>query len=101
MGKLLNNYFYGKAGKADYTVDDMPATRMQLFKETLRVRFSGLCRLNLLYMLIWLPTMLLLLWTSLSMINAVNYTDDELAGQTVAVEASDGSTTEVTYISTQ
>ena len=57
FGKFMNNYFYGKSGKGDYTKEDLPQTRTQLFWETLRTRFSGLVRLNLLYMLAWIPVM--------------------------------------------
>ncbi|HNW86051.1 MAG TPA: DUF624 domain-containing protein [Candidatus Limiplasma sp.] len=57
FGKFMNNYFYGKSGKGDYTKEDLPSTRMQLFREMLRARFSGLVRLNLIYMLVWIPTM--------------------------------------------
>ena len=34
---MMNNYFYGKQGKADMTVADLPANRRQLFAEV----FSG------------------------------------------------------------
>lgn len=61
FGKMMNNYYYGKSGKGDFRKEDLPATRFQLFKETLRTRFSALCRLNLLYVLIWLPAMIVLL----------------------------------------
>ncbi len=60
FGKFMNNYYYGKSGKGDYTPEDLPKTRWQLFLEMLRVRLNGLCRLNLLYMLPWLPTMLVI-----------------------------------------
>ena len=60
FGKFMHNYYYGKSGKGDYTPEDLPKTRMQLFFEMLRVRLSGLCRLNLIYMLPWLPTMLVI-----------------------------------------
>ncbi|MBN1776579.1 MAG: DUF624 domain-containing protein [Clostridiales bacterium] len=60
FGKLINNYLYGKSGKGDYTKDDLPTTRSQLFREMLRVRLSGLMRLNLLYMLAWLPAMIVI-----------------------------------------
>jgi len=86
MGKLLNNYFYGKAGKADYTVDDLPTTRMQLFKEMLRVRLGGLCKLNLMYMLIWLPAMIILFYTTISVTNLAVYVDDTKVGQSVITE---------------
>ncbi len=60
FGKFMNNYYYGKSGKGDYTPEDLPKTRWQLFFEMLRVRLNGLCRLNLMYMLAWLPTMLVI-----------------------------------------
>ena len=61
FGRMMNNYYYGKSGKGDFRKDDMPETRMQLFWDTLRTRLSGLCRLNLVYMLIWLPAAIVLL----------------------------------------
>ena len=52
----MNNYYYGKAGKGDYTVSDMPQNRFQLFGAVLKVRWGSICGVNLLYMLFWLPT---------------------------------------------
>ena len=69
FGKLMNNYYYGKSGKGDYTPDDLPKNRWQLFWEMLRVRFSGLMRLNLMYVVVWLPAMILTLITFLSILN--------------------------------
>lgn len=60
FGKFMNNYYYGKSGKGDYTPEDLPKTRWQLFFEMLRVRFNGLCRMNLMYVVPWLPTMLVI-----------------------------------------
>ena len=60
FGKFFNNYYYGKSGKGDFRKEDLPETRMQLFRETLKTRFSALCRLNLLYVIVWLPTIILL-----------------------------------------
>ncbi len=60
FGKFMNNYYYGKSGKGDYTPEDLPKTRMQLFFEMLRVRLSALCRMNLIYMLPWIPTLLVI-----------------------------------------
>mgnify|MGYP003347319946 CR=1 FL=1 len=42
FGNLMNNYFYGKAGKGDYRIEDMPANRFQLFKATLGVRWGSM-----------------------------------------------------------
>lgn len=61
FGKLMNNFYYGKSGKGDYRKEDLPHTRMQLFWEMLRIRFTGLVKLNLVYMLCWLPAILVLL----------------------------------------
>ena len=60
FGRMMNNYYYGKSGKGDFRKEDLPETRMQLFWDTLRTRLSGLCRLNLLYMLVWLPAMVVI-----------------------------------------
>ena len=40
FGKMMNRYYYGKSGKGDYTKEDLPQTRWQLFWEMLRVRLS-------------------------------------------------------------
>lgn len=55
FGKLMNRYFYGKSGQGDFEKEDLPQNRWQLFWEMLRVRFSGLMRLNLMYVIVWLP----------------------------------------------
>ena len=36
FGNMMNNYFYGKAGKGDYRIEDMPQNRFQLFGEVLK-----------------------------------------------------------------
>ena len=69
FGKMMNRYYYGKSGKGDYTPEDLPQTRWQLFWEMLRVRFSALIRLNLMYAVAWLPVIYvigrgILLWYS-------------------------------------
>lgn len=59
----MNSYYYGKSGKGDYTPDDLPKNRWQLFMEMLRTRMSGLCRMNLMYFVAWLPAMIAIsLW---------------------------------------
>ena len=59
MSSIMHNYFYGKAGQADYTVEQMPTNRKQLFFTTLKVRFSSMVGVNLLYLVFMLP---LLIW---------------------------------------
>jgi uncharacterized membrane protein YesL len=53
----MNNYYYGKSGKGDYKRDDLPRNRWQLFWEMLRIRFSGLFRLNLMTAIAFIPLM--------------------------------------------
>ena len=55
FGKLMNRYFYGKSGQGDFEKEDLPQNRWQLFWEMLRVRFSALLRLNLMYVVVWIP----------------------------------------------
>lgn len=60
----MNNYFYGKAGKGDYRISDMPQNRLQLFGAVWKVRWSSLFGVNLLYMVFWLPAFF---WTVLNL----------------------------------
>ena len=71
---LMNNYFYGKQGKADMTVADLPANRRQLFGTVLRVRWSQMIGVNLLYLIIWIPA---IIWTimNLMLLQGVSATD--------------------------
>ena len=65
FGKLMNSFYYGKSGKGDYRKEDLPKNRWQLFFEMLRIRFSALIRLNLMYMIVWLPAMIVLMIASI------------------------------------
>ena len=64
MSGMINNFYYGKAGQADFTPDQMPTNRFQLFFEMLRVHFSGLFGINLFYILFCIPA---ILWTLMQM----------------------------------
>ena len=57
FGRLMNSFYYGKSGKGDYRKEDLPKNRWQLFWEMLRIRLSGLCRINLMTCIAWIPTM--------------------------------------------
>ena len=61
---LLNNYYYGKQGKGDFTLADLPKTRPELFFTVLKVRWGQLVGLNLLYLVFWLPA---IAWTALNL----------------------------------
>ena len=62
FGRMMNNYYYGKSGKGDFRKEDLPQNRRQLFADTLKTRLSALCRINLLYMLIFLPAMIVTMY---------------------------------------
>ena len=62
FGRMMNNYYYGKSGKGDFRKEDLPQNRRQLFTDTLKTRLSALCRINLLYMLIFLPAMIVTMY---------------------------------------
>lgn len=108
FGKFMNNYYYGKAGRGDYTPEDLPRTRMQLFWEMLRTRLSALMRMNLIYILPWLPTLIVLgmfYTNSMSVLNYPYQVDAMLleinAGEmqadgSVVITAEDGTTTTYT-----
>ena len=62
FGRMMNNYYYGKSGKGDFRKEDLPQNRRQLFLDTLKTRLSALCRINLMYMIIFLPAMLVMMF---------------------------------------
>lgn len=62
FGRMMNNYYYGKSGKGDFRKEDMPENRRQLFKDTLRTRLAALCRINLIYVLVLLPMMIVMIY---------------------------------------
>ncbi len=66
LKNMMNNYFYGKQGQADYTVESMPQNRRQLFGEVLKVRWGAMFGVNLLYMIIWIPA---IIWSFLNAIS--------------------------------
>ena len=72
LKNLMNNYYYGKQGKADYTIENMPQNRRQLFGEVLKVRWGAMVGVNLLYMLFWLPA---IIWTGLNLVALLNLTE--------------------------
>jgi len=60
MGNFFQNYFHGKPGKMDFTESNLPATRWELFWDVMRTRIASVFLLNLIYVLVWVPT---ILWT--------------------------------------
>jgi len=84
FGRLMNSYYYGKSGKGDYRKEDLPKNRWQLFWEMLRVRLSGICRVNLMTCIAWIPMMIVLMMMINSFVTASNFTSvtDEVTGET-------------------
>jgi uncharacterized membrane protein YesL len=82
FNKLMNNFYYGKSGKGDFREQDLPKNRWQLFWEMLRVRFSALMRLNLMYMLCWLPAMIVLMMGVLGLLTQMS-SDEEMTVETL------------------
>ena len=78
FGKMMNNFYYGKSGKGDFNKDDLPTNRWQLFWEMLRVRFSALIRLNLMYVVAWLPTMIVIMIGAMSLLTGLTGEDGEM-----------------------
>lgn len=83
--KLMNSYYYGKSGKGDYRKEDLPRTRWQLFWEMLRVRLAGLMRLNLFYMLIWLPAIIVLVFGTMSLFYGILPSEEAVPDDPAAI----------------
>ena len=58
MGNFFNRMYYGKGNKGDYTKDDLPGNRWQLFLSMLRLNIGKLISINLLFVLFMLPTII-------------------------------------------
>ena len=71
---LMNNYFYGKQGQGDFTVANLPQNRRQLFGDILKVRWSSLFGVNLLYLVFWIPA---IAWTFLNVFTMMTLASTE------------------------
>ncbi len=71
FGKMMNNFYYGKSGKGDFNKEDLPTNRFQLFFEMLRIRFSALCRLNLMTVIAFVPLIFILTSTASTYMNGI------------------------------
>ena len=84
MSNLMHTYYYGKAGQGDYTVEQLPTNRRQLFFTTLKVRFSSMIGLNFLHFLFMLPA---LIWLYVAVSTAVSYVDIDTAAQLISQDS--------------
>ena len=73
FGKMMNSFYYGKG---DFRKEDLPKNRWQLFWEMLRVRFSALCRLNLMTLAAWLPLIIVIGMCVSTLLNVMSITGD-------------------------
>ncbi|MBQ7455965.1 MAG: DUF624 domain-containing protein [Clostridia bacterium] len=88
FSRLMNSYYYGKSGKGDYRREDLPKNRWQLFWEMLRVRFTGLFRINLMTFAAFLPLMIVLLMMANTILGASSIetrTDEETGASYTAL----------------
>lgn len=61
---FFDRFYYGKAGKRDYSEMDMPKNRVSLFFLVLKDHFFDLIKVNFLQLLFWLP---FLIWTYINL----------------------------------
>lgn len=61
---FFDRFYYGKAGKRDYSEMDMPKTRVSLFFLVLKDHFFDLVKVNLLQLIFWIP---FILWTNVNL----------------------------------
>lgn len=78
---FFDRYYYGKAGKRDYSEMDMPKNRLSLFFLVLKDHFFDLIKINGLQILFWLP---FIIWTYMNVMIIQH------AGATAALETESG-----------
>ena len=61
---FFDRYYYGKAGKRDYSEMDMPKTRISLFFLVLKDHFFDLIKVNFLQLIFWIP---FILWSNMNL----------------------------------
>ena len=62
---IFDRFYYGKAGKRDYSEADMPTNRIALFFLVLKDHLFDLVKVNLLQLVFWLP---LIIWSFLNLL---------------------------------
>lgn len=62
MGKLFNRLINGNPDKKDFTKADLPDNRFEQFFDVIKIRFTGLLTVNLLYVLFLLPILIFGMW---------------------------------------
>lgn len=62
MGKWFNKLINGNPDKKDFSKADLPDNRFDQFFDVIKIRFTGLLTVNLLYLLFLLPILLFAVW---------------------------------------
>ncbi|MCI7735930.1 MAG: DUF624 domain-containing protein [Clostridiales bacterium] len=75
---FFDRFYYGKAGKRDYSEMDMPKNRMSLFFLVLKDHIFDLVKVNALQLLFWLP---FLFWTYLNVFALQNIDAETMLAQ--------------------
>ena len=75
---FFDRFYYGKAGKRDYSEMDMPKNRMSLFFLVLKDHIFDLVKVNALQLLFWLP---FLFWTYLNVFALQNIDAETILAQ--------------------
>lgn len=83
---FFDRFYYGKAGKRDYTEMDMPSNRVSLFFLVFKERFFDLIKVNLLQVVFWLP---FIFWTIMNFL-AIQSLDASVLQQEGGMEALTG-----------
>ncbi len=73
---IFDRFYYGKAGKRDYTEADMPKTRLSLFFLVLKDHVFDLVKINFLQLIFYVP---MFIWTYLN-IAAIQSIDIDTVG---------------------
>ena len=78
---IFDRFYYGKAGKRDYTEMDMPKNRVSLFFLVLKDHFFDLVKVNLLQLVFWIP---FLVWSLLNLTVIQSIDVNEFTGDAAA-----------------
>ncbi len=84
FGRLFGAGRFHRAPSADFRPEDLPDTRVKLFFDTLKIRWSAMVGLNLLYLLFWLPA---ILWSGVNLLALLQMLEASGSAAEVAQQA--------------
>jgi len=86
MGNFFNRMYYGKSGKEDYTRDDLPDNRWQLFLAMVRLNFSKLVGVNLMFVVFFLPLYIWVFSMNMPLMNPEKIAELAASGVSVTIQ---------------